>query len=188
MAATRQHLLGPLPRPCYSCLMNNENHTPTTSVHTQATLAEHIACQAHAGQTDYQGQPYIDHPQRVAIRCTGDDAKAVAWLHDVLEDTEWTSEQLLKQGISQLVIDAVILVSRVEGEIYRLWIDRLCATEGSAATIARQVKLADLADNMSRPTPAHMKGIVEKRYQPAFAKLHAAIVKCGETLPDVPAG
>ena len=59
-------------------------------VHTQSELAQSIAVAAHKGQVDKAGMPYIEHPAHVASGVQGDAAKAVAWLHDVVEDTPLT--------------------------------------------------------------------------------------------------
>ncbi len=55
--------------------------------YTQSELAQSIAAAAHKGQVDKAGKPYIEHPAHVAASVQGDAAKAVAWLHDVVEDT-----------------------------------------------------------------------------------------------------
>jgi len=102
-----------------------------------------IATRAHAGQTDKGGKPYIAHPQRVAARCTTDDARIVALLHDTIEDTRVTADYLLSEGFPQRIVDAVLSVTRCEGESYDEFIDRAARNP-----IGRQVKIADLLDNM----------------------------------------
>lgn len=63
--------------------------------------------QAHVGQHDKAGEPYIRHCQRVADAVAGDKAKTVAWLHDVLEKGPgWTVERLLGSGFSPEVVAA----------------------------------------------------------------------------------
>ena len=62
--------------------------------HTQSELAQSIAAAAHKGQVDKAGKPYIMHPAHVAASVQGDAAKAVAWLHDVVEDTDYTVEDI----------------------------------------------------------------------------------------------
>ena len=61
---------------------------------SQSELAQSIALAAHKGQVDKAGKPYIEHPAHVASVVQGDAAKAVAWLHDVVEDTEVTAQEL----------------------------------------------------------------------------------------------
>jgi len=102
-----------------------------------------IAAQAHEGQRDRYGAPYILHPLRVMARVTTDDEKMAAILHDVIEDSEWTLDDLRKDGFSAVVLQAVDDLTRREGEDYMDYIDRL-----KSNPIARKAKIADLEDNM----------------------------------------
>lgn len=65
-----------------------------------------IAVQAHAGQKDKSGAAYIFHPIRVMMRCTSPEAQIVGLLHDVVEDTPVTFEELAGEGFSKNVMDA----------------------------------------------------------------------------------
>jgi hypothetical protein len=134
---------------------------------------------------DRNGILYIEHPARVAERCESTVARAAAWLHDVLEDTDWTEAALLARGVHPLVIETVALVSRVPGETYRDWIARLAATDSLTGRYAREVKLADLDDNASRPSVPTLASIVEKRYLPAARVLLSACDRCGERPPKL---
>lgn len=67
--------------------------------HNQSELAQSIAAAAHKGQVDKAGKPYIEHPAHVAASVQGDAAKAVAWLHDVVEDTPLTFADLRKEEL-----------------------------------------------------------------------------------------
>lgn len=109
---------------------------------TQAELAEAIARKAHAGQFDKAGKPYIEHPAHVAASVEGDKAKAVAWLHDVVEDTDTTFEDLTEQGIDGEVIDALRLLTHDKSVPYMDYVAKVKTNE-----LARTVKLADLAHN-----------------------------------------
>jgi (p)ppGpp synthase/HD superfamily hydrolase len=131
-------------------------------------LAERIAREAHRGQVDKSGVDYIEHPARVAASVDGDAAKAIAWLHDVLEDTSVTFEQLLMDGIPYWIACAVDTLSRKSNETYREFIARI----GDSGPIVIAVKLADLRDNLRPGCPADM---AEKRYKPAIATLTAAL-------------
>jgi (p)ppGpp synthase/HD superfamily hydrolase len=102
-----------------------------------------IAVQAHQGQFDKSGQPYILHPLRVMFRCEGDLARTVAILHDVIEDTSTTVEDLRTSVFSEEVLAAPDCVTKCEGETYEAFVERAAGNP-----IARQVKLADLEDNM----------------------------------------
>lgn len=105
--------------------------------------AEAIARAAHDGQVDKAGMPYADHPARVARRCAPDvDAMAVAWLHDVLEDTAVTAETLRAHGIPEHVVTAVAALTREEGEAAAAYYERVARNR-----LALTVKWADLADN-----------------------------------------
>jgi hypothetical protein len=109
-----------------------------------ATLEKAIAlaAQAHAGQRDKQGLPYILHPLRVMMRVEGDTARIVAVLHDTIEDTDLTEADLRREGFSDEVITAVGLVTHDKQEPYADYVVR-CAGHPAA----RAVKLADLEDN-----------------------------------------
>ena len=101
-----------------------------------------IAAAAHAGQVDKQGLPYILHPLRVMDAVDGLEAKVVAVLHDVVEDTAVTMEDLERAGFSAAILAAVRCVTHAEGETYADYVVR-CKSD----PIALRVKLADLADN-----------------------------------------
>lgn len=105
--------------------------------------ALHIAQKAHNGQTDKAGKPYILHPIRVAQRCNTDTERIVALLHDVIEDTEITPNNLYSAGFSKTIVDAVLSVTRREYESYFKFIERCCLNP-----IGRIVKIHDLEDNM----------------------------------------
>lgn len=102
-----------------------------------------IAERVHAGQTDKGGADYIGHPRRVAGYCMSDKAKIVALLHDTIEDTEVTPEYLLSQGFSQEIVDGVLAVTRKDEETYEEFVERAATN-----SLGREVKLADLRDNM----------------------------------------
>lgn len=114
--------------------------------------ARRLATQAHGAQKDKAGNPYIDHPRRVAERleAAGASAQAVAagWLHDVLEDTPTTATDLAAVGIPAEVIDAVTAVTKRPGEPTEDYAARI-----RASALGLQVKEADLADNCD---PARM--------------------------------
>jgi (p)ppGpp synthase/HD superfamily hydrolase len=101
-----------------------------------------IAAAAHSGQEDKQGGPYITHPLRVMNLCTDPRAQIVAVLHDVVEDTDTTLDELRGAGFSTEILEAVRCATHPRGVTYTDYIVRL-----KANPIARQVKLADLTDN-----------------------------------------
>ncbi|NGZ83904.1 HD domain-containing protein [Duganella aceris] len=102
-----------------------------------------IAAEAHAGQVDKAGQPYILHPLRVMLRVASDHERMAAVLHDVVEDTGVSLPQLEAEGFAPQVVAAVEALTKRPGE------SRLDAAQRAAADpIARRVKLADNAENM----------------------------------------
>ena len=103
-----------------------------------------IAAEAHAGQSGKDGTPYILHPIRVMTRVEGLDAQMAGILHDVVEDTPVTLEQLRAEGFSPAVVDAVDSLTHRQGEDYFAYVAR-----AGANPLARRVKLADLEDNMN---------------------------------------
>jgi GTP diphosphokinase / guanosine-3',5'-bis(diphosphate) 3'-diphosphatase len=111
-----------------------------------------IAATAHAGQVDKAGQPYILHPIRVMLRVEGEHERMAAVLHDVVEDTSVTLEQLANEGFPEPVLQAVAALTKNPGE------SRLQAAARAAENpIALAVKLADNAENrdLSRiPNPS----------------------------------
>ena len=102
-----------------------------------------IAAQAHQGQEDKGGDPYILHPLKMMFRMTSDTERMVAILHDVVEDTDWTFDDLEEEGFPAEVLEAVDCLTRRDGESYEEFIKRV-----NTNPIARQVKIADLEDNM----------------------------------------
>jgi (p)ppGpp synthase/HD superfamily hydrolase len=109
-----------------------------------ATLeaAIQLAAAAHAGQNDKEGLPYITHPLRVMARVEGVEAQIVAVLHDVVEDTQTTIDDLREAGFAERILAAVRCVTHDKEEPYAEYVVRC-----KANPVARQVKLADLEDN-----------------------------------------
>jgi (p)ppGpp synthase/HD superfamily hydrolase len=102
-----------------------------------------IAVEAHRGQTDRYGAPYILHPLRVMGRVRTEPEQIVAVLHDVVEDTDWRLEDLKLEGFPEPLLKALDCVTKREGEHYEDYIRR-----AGSLPLARRVKLADLEDNM----------------------------------------
>ena len=103
-----------------------------------------IATKSHEGATDKYGAPYINHVTRVMNMGQTDNEKIVGVLHDVIEDTHWTFEDLEKEGFSKEVIDALKCVTKTsEDEDYEEFITRV-----KINPLAVKVKLNDLTDNL----------------------------------------
>jgi (p)ppGpp synthase/HD superfamily hydrolase len=101
-----------------------------------------IAAAAHEGQVDKGGVPYILHPLKVMLRVTTLEERIVAVLHDVVEDTGISLEDLRNEGFSETVLTAIASVTKVPGESYEAFVERAALNP-----IGRVVKLADLEEN-----------------------------------------
>jgi len=103
-----------------------------------------IAIEAHNGQTDKAGKPYILHVLRVMHAGGTELEKVCGVLHDIVEDTSWTFEQLATEGFSEEVIEVLRCVTKLaEDEDYEHFIGRI-----KQNPTAVNVKLNDLQDNM----------------------------------------
>ena len=111
--------------------------------HLMLSKAIIIATEAHLGQVDKGGEAYILHPIRVMMSLKDYEHKIVAVLHDVVEDTIVSSEDLRLQGFNEKIIEALIHLTRRKCESYDDFIDRVIKNP-----IATEVKLADIKDNM----------------------------------------
>ena len=119
--------------------------------------AEKLATDHHRGQTDKADQPYIDHPRRVAQRVSGfgPEFEAAAWLHDVVEDTTVTMDDLRRQ-FPDAVVEAVAALTKEKGSSdHAAAVARACADP-----IAKVVKAADVADNSD---PARLALVAEPK-------------------------
>lgn len=105
-------------------------------------LALKLAEQAHTGQVDKAGVPYINHPLAVAQAVESNDAKIVAVLHDVCEDSDITFDDLYRLGFPSMIIDAVIAITKRRDESYPLYLKRVAMNP-----IAKEVKIQDLLHN-----------------------------------------
>ena len=105
-------------------------------------LALSIATQAHEGQLDKAGVDYIKHPIYVASQVESEEEKAVALLHDVLEDSPITADELLIAGLPVEVVTAVKLLTKKPMQDYQAYLETV-----KTNPLARVVKLADLKHN-----------------------------------------
>ncbi len=103
-----------------------------------------LATNAHKGQKDRNDEPYIMHPIRVMAQLWGHDERMVAVLHDVIEDTDVTLDDLRKAGYPDRIVEAVDAISRRKdaGESFSQYIQRVRKNP-----LATKVKIADLKDN-----------------------------------------
>jgi hypothetical protein len=116
-----------------------------------AATARAIAQNAHAGQLDPGREPLLDHVTRVA-RSSPRRARSVAWLHEVLEQTDISEQELLTEGLSDDELRALRLLVRAPGDRsvlgYLEHIRRIARSAGLAGVLARDVKRADLEDRI----------------------------------------
>lgn len=105
-------------------------------------IALAIAKKAHAGQVDKAGVDYIQHPLYVASQVETEQEKAVALLHDVIEDSNITSVDLLASGLPNEVVTAVQILTKKKGQSYQDYLEKV-----KSNNLARVVKLADLKHN-----------------------------------------
>lgn len=126
------------------------------------SLAFSVASIAHHGQVDKCGRPYLLHPVRVAVavKRQGGNAEleAVALLHDVVEDTDWTLEDLESAGFPLVVLEAVDAITRRDGEDY---VDYLLRVRENQLALA--VKCADITDNLSAERLAQLDEVTRAR-------------------------
>jgi len=134
------------------------------------TILDHaikFAVDAHRGQMDKGGAPYILHPLRVMLVCKTDDERIAAVLHDVIEDHPRHKAYIKAWFPRQF--EALMCLTRAEGEDYMDFIARC-----NRNPVARAVKLADLADNMdlSRiPNPSKADLARVEKYRKALEVL-----------------
>lgn len=124
--------------------MNHRDQSATdTGKNTLLELALTRALEAHWGQVDKAGQPYILHPLWVMAQVSSLEEKLVAILHDAMEDSALTAEQLREDGFPSPVIDALCLLTKPREEDYLQYVQRI-----RTSSLARNVKIADLRHNI----------------------------------------
>ena len=141
-------------------------------IYTKMTkIALKLCFDAHKEQTDQSGMPYVFHPFHVAEQMKDEDSTIVALLHDVVEDTSYTLEDLRGFGFSDRVLEAVSLLTHEEDVSY---VDYLEKIKGNA--LAKTVKLADIMHNsdQTRLEPNDPRAEYwEKKYKKAREILEA---------------
>lgn len=111
-----------------------------------------IAVSAHQSQLDKADKPYILHPLRLMFKMNSENEMIAAVLHDVIEDTSWTIEQLVSEGFTEEVLEVIKLLTHDKKVQYKKYIDAIKTNK-----IALKVKLADLEDNLDIKRIAHPK-------------------------------
>ena len=113
-----------------------------TTEQSMVDLALSIARKAHEGQLDKAGVDYIEHPIYVASQVDTEEEKAVALLHDVIEDSPVSAEGLLQAGLPETVVTAVQVLTKKKEQDYQTYLETV-----KKNPLARVVKLADLKHN-----------------------------------------
>ena len=103
-----------------------------------------IALRAYSGKLDKAGCEYIKHPLRIMAKMKTDTEMSVALLHDVIEDSDITADELLSEGISSEIVEALICLTKIETESYQDFIGRV-----KSNALAVRVKIADIEDNIN---------------------------------------
>ena len=126
---------------------------------SQIEIALEIALKAHKGQRDLDGKPVILHPLNVAMKGNNESEIVAGLLHDVVEDTDYTFEDLLDAGISSKVVDALRLLSHEKGSEYMDYVRRIAQSRNP---IAINVKCNDLDHNLQRGRAGdHLKQVAK---------------------------
>lgn len=145
-------------------------------IYTKMTKkAMKIAYDAHNGQTDKGGIPYIFHPYHLAEQMKTEETVITALLHDIIEDTPLTITWLREQGFSEPILQALTLLRHESGMPYMEYIKRL-----QDNNIACQVKLEDLKHNSDISRIDKMDDEDKKRlkkYKEAIAYLETKLIK-----------
>jgi len=128
-----------------------------------------ISVSAHRNQTRKDGSPYVLHPLRLMMSVDSTAEKIVAVLHDVVEDTDVTFEQLEEEGFPEQILDALRLLTHRPEVSYEDYISEI-----QHHPLARSVKLADLKDNSNvfeTPELSTSDGKRLQKYHQAFIRL-----------------
>lgn len=118
-----------------------------------------IALKAHAGQADLDGNPVILHPLTVGLAGKTPEEQCAGFLHDVVEDTAYTFDNLMEMGVPADIVEALRLLTHNDGEDYLDYVRRI-ASSGNGLAIA--VKLNDLHHNLERGRRMGYQRLVDK--------------------------
>ena len=115
-----------------------------------------LATNAHHGQLDKGGRPYILHPLRVMsfLKTDDEELQCIALGHDVIEDTNTTYQDLLDAGMSERVVEGIKALTKVPGYSYEVYKEKVFASKD-----AMMVKMCDLRHNTDI---RRLKGVTEK--------------------------
>jgi len=132
---------------------------------TQLEKAIEIAVAAHAGQKGKDGTPYILHSLRLMLKMKGEQEQIVAVLHDVVEDTSTSFDDLHAVGFSESILETLKLLTHEKDVPYEDYVQQI-----KPHPLARKVKLADLEDNSN----IHRLSGIEQKDLERLKKYHRA--------------
>jgi len=142
--------------------MRKERHQPMSNLNKAVILAS----EAHNGQVDKAGKPYILHPLRLMSKFSTEEEQIIALLHDVVEDSTMTFEELESYGFAKPILEALNCLTKRENEKYEDFIGRI-----SSNSLATKVKISDIKDNMDL---TRLKAITDKDLE-RVKKYHKAL-------------
>lgn len=136
-------------------------------------IALQIALDAHQGQVDKANLPYILHPLRLMNKFKQTDLQIIALLHDVVEDSDFTIENLRQSGFSELILEVIECLTKRENENYDGFIERIRKN-----AFATQVKIADIKDNLDL---SRLSGELTAKDVERILKYHKALKTLSQT-------
>ncbi|MBX2972166.1 MAG: phosphohydrolase [Flavobacteriales bacterium] len=142
-----------------------------------------LAAKVHRGQVDRFGNPYVMHVMRVMMRGHDLEEQILGALHDVLERSDLTVDDIAKKGFPPRVLKALQHITRVEPETYEQYIDRVVQDN-----LAIRVKLHDLADKMDLLHVEQLDPADLKRYNRQLAAYHRMKKLVEEAKANMPIG
>lgn len=142
-----------------SFLEESKHERKELSLDEQLDLAIIIAANIHRGQKDKQGVNYILHPISVMLSADTLEEKILAILHDTIEDSELSIEDLKKEGFSDSILEALLLITKKQEDEYFSYLERV-----KKNSLALKVKILDVENNLRKGCPTELK----KRYEKAL--------------------
>ena len=140
-------------------------------IYTKKTIKAMKVCyRAHKKQVDKSGVPYVFHPFHVAEQMTTEASTIVALLHDVVEDTKYTLDDIAALGFGKEIVEAVALMTHEKDVPYMDYVAKL-----KDNPIAREVKLADLAHNSDPARLGKIKGKNKRKAKERLEKYQKAM-------------
>ena len=141
----------------------------TTPLSPHESSARRIAEAAHTGQVDRAGNPYFGHIERVAqaVKAAGGSETQVvaAYLHDVIEDTDKTSAELLDAGVSTAALTLIAILTRQDEVSYEDYLQQIRSSPD-----ALLIKQCDMADNMDPARTALLDDETRERLRLKYEK------------------